>query len=119
MRLSRTDLPFSLRRFAPPEQALVAGAPTEPAPEIVFPPAGARVDLGLAGGGAMPLGHGAMFALSLAVFFHLAKGVQHLIWDTGVGLKLQAANPGAVATVAFAIVATIVVWIIAAMTGAL
>ena len=55
VRLSRTDLPFSLRRFAPPEQALVAGAPTEPAPEIVFPPAGARVDLGLAGGGAMPL----------------------------------------------------------------
>lgn len=65
------------------------------------------------------LGKLVLFALSLAVFFHLAKGIQHLIWDTGVGLKLQAANAGAVATVAFAIVATIVVWIIAAMTGAL
>ncbi|APH73050.1 penicillin-binding protein 1C [Aquibium oceanicum] len=55
VRLSRTELPFSLRRFAPPEQALVAGAPTEPAPEIVFPPAGARVDLGLTRGSTIPL----------------------------------------------------------------
>ncbi|HVK41517.1 MAG TPA: succinate dehydrogenase, cytochrome b556 subunit [Phenylobacterium sp.] len=60
-----------------------------------------------------------MFALTLAVFYHLAKGVQHLIWDTGHGYKLETANMGAMVTIAFAIVATIVVWIIAAMTGAL
>jgi len=60
-----------------------------------------------------------MFALTLAVFYHLAKGVQHLIWDTGHGYKLETANMGAMITIAFAIVATIVVWIIAAMTGAL
>jgi len=36
--------------------ALVAGLPTEPAPEIVYPPQGARVDLGHGSGGtAMPL----------------------------------------------------------------
>jgi succinate dehydrogenase / fumarate reductase cytochrome b subunit len=60
-----------------------------------------------------------MFALTLAVFYHLAKGIQHLIWDTGHGYKLETANMGAMVTIAFAIVATIVVWIIAAMTGAL
>ena len=60
-----------------------------------------------------------MFALTLAVFYHLAKGVQHLIWDTGHGYKLETANMGAMITIAFAIVATIVVWILAAMTGAL
>ena len=66
-----------------------------------------------------PLGLVAMFVLTLSVFFHLAKGVQHLIWDTGAAFKLPLANAGAVATVAFALVATVVVWIIAAMTGAL
>lgn len=60
-----------------------------------------------------------MFALTLAVFYHLAKGIQHLIWDTGHGYKLETANMGAVVTIAFAIAATLVVWIIAAMTGAL
>jgi penicillin-binding protein 1C len=55
-RLAAADLPYALRRFAPPGQALVAGAPSEPAPEIVYPPQGARVDLGQIGGGrAMPL----------------------------------------------------------------
>ena len=66
-----------------------------------------------------PLGKLVMFGLSFAVFFHLAKGVQHLIWDTGLALKVPAANAGAVATIAFAVVATAVVWILAAMTGAL
>ena len=56
MRLAAAELPYALRRFSPPSQALVAGAPTEPAPEIVYPPQGARVDLGqLAEGRAMPL----------------------------------------------------------------
>ena len=60
-----------------------------------------------------------MFALTLATFYHLAKGVQHLIWDAGHGYNLKTATMGAIATVAFAIAATLAVWIIAAMTGAL
>ena len=60
-----------------------------------------------------------MFALTLATFYHLAKGVQHLIWDTGHGYNLKTATMGAIATIAFAIAATLAVWIIAAMTGAL
>ena len=60
-----------------------------------------------------------MFGLTLSAFFHLAKGVQHLIWDLGAAFRLPAANAGAVAVIAFSVVATLVVWIIAAMTGAL
>ncbi|MBX3576753.1 MAG: penicillin-binding protein 1C [Rhizobiaceae bacterium] len=51
----REDLPVTLARFAPGSDGLVQVAATEPAPEIVFPPAGARVDLGAAGGEASPL----------------------------------------------------------------
>ena len=66
-----------------------------------------------------PLGRLVMFGLTFAAFFHLAKGVQHLVWDTGAAFRLPVANAGAVAVIAFSIVATVVVWIIAAMTGAL
>lgn len=60
-----------------------------------------------------------MFGLTLATFYHLAKGLQHLIWDAGHGYNLKTATMGAIATIAFAIAATLAVWIIAAMTGAL
>ncbi len=60
-----------------------------------------------------------MFGLTLSAFFHLAKGVQHLIWDVGRGYKVQTASMGAMVCIAFAVAATLVVWIIAAMTGAL
>ena len=60
-----------------------------------------------------------MFGLTLAAFYHLAKGIQHLIWDTGHGYNLKTATMGAIATIAFTIAATLAVWIIAAMTGAL
>ena len=60
-----------------------------------------------------------MFALTLATFYHLAKGIQHLIWDAGHGYNLKTATLGAIATITFAIAATLAVWIIAAMTGAL
>lgn len=83
---------------------------------LAFGPEAYASYMGLLGS---PLGKLVLFGLSFAVFFHLAKGVQHLIWDTGLALKVPAANAGAVATLAFALAATVVVWIIAAMTGAL
>ena len=52
-RPKRDDLPVTLARFS--TDGLVAIAPTEPAPQIVFPPDGARVDLGAATGSAAPL----------------------------------------------------------------
>lgn len=65
------------------------------------------------------LGKAALFLLTLSAFYHLANGVRHLIWDTGHGLDVKSANNSAVVAIAFAIVATLAVWVIAAMTGAL
>ena len=65
------------------------------------------------------LGRIALFGLTVSTFFHLAKGVQHLIWDVGYGYRPQTANLGAVAAIAFAFAASLAVWAIAAMTGVL
>lgn len=66
-----------------------------------------------------PLGLVVMFGLSLSFFYHLANGVRHLVWDTGRGLEVNSANASAVVVLAFAVAATVSVWGIAAMTGAL
>ena len=59
-----------------------------------------------------------LFAITLGFFYHLAKGVQHLIWDTGRGFTLPSANAGSIACIAVAIIASVAVWYVAAMTGA-
>jgi penicillin-binding protein 1C len=52
----RDQLPVTLKRFALTGDGLVSAAPTEPAPRIVFPPDGARVELGtVKGTRSMPL----------------------------------------------------------------
>ena len=53
-RPTRDELPVTMERFAPLEER-VAAAASEPAPRIVFPPEGARVDLGVSGEAATPL----------------------------------------------------------------
>lgn len=66
-----------------------------------------------------PLGKLVMFGLTLAVFYHLANGIRHVVWDLGHGLDVKTANATAVLVFAFTVAATVAVWIIAAMTGAL
>ncbi len=66
-----------------------------------------------------PLGKLVMFGLTLSLFYHLAKGVQHLFWDSGKGFQLPIANMATIACFAFAVAATLAVWAIAWMTGAL
>ena len=53
-RPKREELPVTMERFASADELIAAG-PTEPAPQIVFPPEGARVDLGAASGNASAL----------------------------------------------------------------
>jgi succinate dehydrogenase / fumarate reductase cytochrome b subunit len=60
-----------------------------------------------------------MFGLTLAVFYHLGNGIRHLVWDAGHGFDVKTANLTSVATLAFALAATLAIWVIAAMTGAL
>jgi len=66
---------------------------------------------------ASPLGRVALFGLTLAVTYHLANGVRHLTWDAGHGLDVKSANASAVAVLAFTIVASVALWIAAAMAG--
>jgi succinate dehydrogenase / fumarate reductase, cytochrome b subunit len=60
-----------------------------------------------------------MFGMSASAFYHLGNGVRHLIWDLGYGLDKEQANNSAYVVFGFAIAATIAVWVIAYMTGAL
>ena len=57
VRISATQLPISQRRFSVTAAGLLTASTREPAPQIVYPPEGARVDLGANGGGSsiMPL----------------------------------------------------------------
>lgn len=55
LRTARADLPVTLERFSSTGQLPVVAAVTEPAPQIIFPPDGARVELGAASAGAPPL----------------------------------------------------------------
>jgi succinate dehydrogenase / fumarate reductase cytochrome b subunit len=66
-----------------------------------------------------PIGLLVMFGLTICFFYHLANGVRHLVWDLGHGLDVKSANASAVFVFAFTAAATIAVWVIAAMTGAL
>jgi penicillin-binding protein 1C len=50
-RLALTDLPLGQRRFSTTSSGLVRTSSREPAPQIVYPPEGARVDLGARAGG--------------------------------------------------------------------
>ena len=66
-----------------------------------------------------PLDKFVMFGMSLSAFYHLGNGVRHLIWDLGYGLDKDDANSSAFVVFGFSIAATIAVWVIAYMTGAL
>lgn len=66
-----------------------------------------------------PLGLLVMFAMTVSFFYHLANGIRHLVWDAGHGYDLKSANASAVFVFAFTAAATIAIWVIAAMTGAI
>jgi succinate dehydrogenase / fumarate reductase cytochrome b subunit len=66
-----------------------------------------------------PIGLIVMFGLTLSFFYHFANGVRHLVWDAGHGLDVRNANVTSVAIFAFTVAATIGVWIVAGLTGAL
>ena len=66
-----------------------------------------------------PLGKLVLFGLTVSVFYHLAAGVRHLFWDVGLGFNPKLADQTGAAAIAFGVVASIVVWILAALMGAL
>jgi penicillin-binding protein 1C len=54
-RTARAELPVTLKRYTSGKESIERKGVTEPAPEIVFPPQGARVDLVSAGDEILPL----------------------------------------------------------------
>lgn len=68
--------------------------------------------------GSLP-GKVVLFALTLCAFYHLGNGVRHLAWDAGYGFKPKTATGTAWLVIGFAIVATVLFWVLLAMTGAL
>ena len=60
-----------------------------------------------------------MFGLTVSVFYHLAAGVRHLVWDAGAGYHPKTADLTAAASIAFAVVASLAVWALAWRMGAL
>ena len=48
--------------------------------------------------------------LTWALFQHLANGIRHFILDIGAGYELRINKIGAMATIAFSIAATAVIW---------
>ncbi|SDP17982.1 penicillin-binding protein 1C [Phyllobacterium sp. OV277] len=53
VRISQAELPISQRRFSRTSNGLLASSTREPAPQIIYPPEGARVELGATSGGAL------------------------------------------------------------------
>lgn len=57
-----------------------------------------------------PIGQVILFLLTAGVFYHLANGIRHLVWDTGRGFTLPAANAMAWASILFAVVGAVAFW---------
>jgi succinate dehydrogenase / fumarate reductase cytochrome b subunit len=60
-----------------------------------------------------PIGYLVLFGLSFSLLYHLANGIRHLVWDTGRGLEPRTADMTGWAAIVFAIVATVLIWVIA------
>lgn len=63
------------------------------------------------------LGRLVLFGVTFSIFYHMAAGVRHLVWDFGKGFEPKTADMSAIASMAFGLVAAIVVWFLAMMTG--
>jgi succinate dehydrogenase / fumarate reductase cytochrome b subunit len=65
------------------------------------------------------IGKVVLFGLTLSLFYHMANGIRHLVFDSGKGFDLKWADFGAAFAFTFAVVITVLVWVFAAFTGAL
>jgi succinate dehydrogenase / fumarate reductase cytochrome b subunit len=59
------------------------------------------------------IGQLALFGWTFALFYHMAAGIRHLVWDAGYAFDLPSAEKGAYITVAAAAGLTVFTWIVA------
>lgn len=57
-----------------------------------------------------PVGKVLLFGWAFSLFYHMANGVRHLIWDTGALLTLPGAYRAGCAVLAFTVIATVLFW---------
>lgn len=53
-----------------------------------------------------------LFGWTFALFYHMAAGIRHLVWDAGYGFDLQSAEKGAYIVVGAAAGLTVLTWVI-------
>lgn len=66
---------------------------------------------------ASPPGLVAWFGLTLALLYHLASGVRHLIWDTGVGLSPRTASSLTTLSIWSGLVGAVAFWTFLFVSG--
>ena len=59
------------------------------------------------------IGKVALFGWTWALFYHLANGIRHLVWDAGYGFDLPTVYLTGKITVAASFILTILIWLIA------
>ena len=59
-----------------------------------------------------PLGLIYAFAVSVAVFYHSANGLRHLVWDAGKGYDLPTVRRTGRAVLVFTVAGTLVFWVV-------
>ncbi len=65
------------------------------------------------------LGQLLLLGWSLSLFFHLANGIRHLVWDTGRGYSIKAMNSSSWLVIVTSVALTAIAWIagLASMAG--
>jgi succinate dehydrogenase / fumarate reductase cytochrome b subunit len=58
-----------------------------------------------------------VFLFTLALYFHFCNGIRHLVWDAGRGFDLATAYASGKASVAAAVLLTLVTWAIWLFSG--
>lgn len=58
-----------------------------------------------------------LWGFTFAVFYHLANGVRHLLWDFGWGFEMDQVRKTGIAVIAFAVVATVITLVAAYAAG--
>ncbi len=58
-----------------------------------------------------------LFGYTFILAYHLGNGIRHLVWDMGYGFDPDVARMSGVAVLAFAGIATLVIWLAIAIIG--
>ena len=59
-----------------------------------------------------------LFGITTALFFYLASGVRHLVWDAGRGFQPRTADLSGLFCFAFGLAGAVSVWLVALLSGA-